>query len=153
MIHKRLTLVPVALTLVLIFLFLAACSPQPATAPEPSSDSAITSYTAFLEDLHAQGITVEEAGAVEHPFFPVSGKLIRVGGQDVQVFEFASGADADAAAASIDAGGSAIGTSLVTWVATPHFYRAGSIIVLYVGDDEMVVEQLTSLLGAQIAGG
>ena len=151
MISQRFVIVSVALALIL--LVLPACSPQPGTTAEPSSDSAVTSYTALLEGLRVQGITVEEAGAVEQPFFPVSGKLIRIGGQDVQVFEFADAAEADAAANSIDADGSAIGTSMVTWVATPHFYRAGPMIVLYVGDDEMVLEPLTSLLGAQIAGG
>jgi hypothetical protein len=151
MISQRFNGIPLVFTLIL--LVLAACSPQPATAPEPSSDSAITSYTALLDGLRAQGITVEEAGAVEQPFFPVSGKLVRIGGQDVQVFEFAEAGDADAAAASIDASGSAVGTSMVTWMATPHFYRAGPMIVLYVGDDETVLEPLTSLLGAQIAGG
>lgn len=48
--------------------------------------------------------------------------------------------------------GGSIGTSMVTWVDTPHFYKAGRIIVLYVGSDETVLGLLAKVMGAQFAG-
>lgn len=34
----------------------------------------------------------------------------------------------------------------------PHFYKAGRIIVLYVGSDETVLGLLEEILGSQFAG-
>jgi hypothetical protein len=44
-------------------------------------------------------------------------------------------------------------TMMISWLATPHFYQAERLIVLYVGDDPMVVDLLTALLGPPFAGG
>jgi hypothetical protein len=41
---------------------------------------------------------------------------------------------------------------MVTWVAAPHFYQAGRILVLYVGDDPAILELLEGALGPQFAG-
>ncbi|HEV2107022.1 MAG TPA: hypothetical protein VGR16_02025 [Thermomicrobiales bacterium] len=38
------------------------------------------------------------------------------------------------------------------WVAPPHFFRQGAVIVLYVGEDPAVLDLLEELLGAQFAG-
>jgi hypothetical protein len=40
-----------------------------------------------------------------------------------------------------DDGGS-IGTSMVGWIATLHFYNAGHLLALYVGDDQAILELL-----------
>ncbi len=52
----------------------------------------------------------------------------------------------------MSAGGSSIGTTMVTWVAAPHFYKSGRLIVLCVGDDAGVIAALEAALGAQFAG-
>jgi hypothetical protein len=41
---------------------------------------------------------------------------------------------------------------MVTWVAAPHFYKGGRLIVLYVGEDGGVIEVLDQVLGSQFAG-
>ena len=38
------------------------------------------------------------------------------------------------------------------WVAPPHFYKAGRIIILYIGENATVMDVLNSLLGVQFAG-
>jgi hypothetical protein len=106
-----------------------------------------------VDALRTHGVSVEPAGSVEQPFFPVSGQIIKVNGQDVQVFEFEDADAAQDAAATVDQSGSAIGTSMVTWVEAPHFYHQGRVIVLYVGTNETVLEALESVLGPQFAGG
>jgi hypothetical protein len=58
--------------------------------------------------------------------------------------------EADAAQVAPDGG--SIGTSMVTWVATPHFYKTGRILVLYVGDDQAILDLLEGALGPQFAG-
>ncbi len=39
-----------------------------------------------------------------------------------------------------------------TWVAPPHFFQEGRVLVLYAGADQTVLAALTELLGPQFAG-
>lgn len=48
--------------------------------------------------------------------------------------------------------GSSIGTSIVSWVGPPHFFQTGRIIVLYVGNNQEVIELLGKVVGPQMAG-
>jgi hypothetical protein len=43
--------------------------------------------------------------------------------------------------------------AMVEWVAPPHFYSGGKLLVLYVGDKQRTLEALDLLLGPQFAGG
>ncbi len=114
----------------------------------PTSD-----YVSLVDNLRAAGATVEPAGEViNQPFFSVTGSIITVNGGDVQVFEYADAATAEAEAALVSPDGSSVGTSMVGWVASPHFYRVEKLIVLYVGDGEAVTAVLESVLGQQFAG-
>ena len=70
----------------------------------------------------------------------------------MHVFEYADESATEADAALISPDGGSIGTSMVTWVAAPHFYKIGKLIVLYVGNDSAVIKVLESVLGPQFAG-
>jgi len=48
--------------------------------------------------------------------------------------------------------GSSIGTSMMTWVALPHFYKVIKLIVLYVGESDELIKVLEGVLGSQFAG-
>jgi hypothetical protein len=71
----------------------------------------------------------------------------------VQVFEFASASDVDTAAGTVAADGSSIGTGMMAWISTPHFYKSGKLIVLYIGDESATIDVLIDVLGSQFAGG
>lgn len=107
----------------------------------------------LIDDLRFSGEDVEEGGDVRQPFFDVTGRSITVNGNGVQVFEYPSFDGARAAAAGIGPDGSTIGTTSVMWIAPPHFYSSGMLIVLYVGDDDDLRDLLEGTLGSQIAGG
>jgi len=78
--------------------------------------------------------------------------VISVDGSEVQVFEYPSEEEALLAAGTISSDGGSIGTTMVSWIEAPHFFRSGSLIVLYVGEEDLVVETLKVVLGPQIAG-
>ena len=89
---------------------------------------------------------------VKQPFFSVRGTILLVEGERVQVMEYRDAAAIEAAAAHIAPDGSSTGTTMVSWVALPHFFRTVTTIVLYVGENSKVIDALTSVLGPQFAG-
>lgn len=153
-------------TLLLLTALLAACGGQatPTLAPEIQGpvDTAVAStavQTAVVDDLNnmmaalqAADVPVELGEPVEQPFFSVQGQTLKVNGQDVQVFVYDTAEAMESEAAQIAADASTIGTSMPTWMDTPHFYKMGRILVLYVGQDQTVLEQLNNIFGPQFAG-
>ena len=120
--------------------------------PTPSESGPVGSYDEFVAAVRLAGAAAEPAGTVSQVFFEPEGQVLSVDRQEVQVFEFSGEEEANAAVQSISQDGSSIGTTMVTWVAAPHFYRGGRLIVLYVGEDGGVIEVLDQVLGPQFAG-
>ena len=119
-----------------------------APAPETASLNAAT----LAGSLRTAGLAVQDAGKVEQPFFAVPAQVYQVEGRDLQVYEFATPADAERAATQVAPTGSPIGTSMVTWMAPPHFFRKDRLIVNYIGTSDKVLSELQRLLGPQFAG-
>ena len=78
----------------------------------------VTDYASLVASLQAAGASVKPGAIVDQPFFPVSGRLIEVHGEEVQVFQFAHAAEGRAQAARISPTGSTIGTTKVHWIAS-----------------------------------
>lgn len=127
---------------------LAACGSLAAA----SRGNPVRDYSSLVEALRGAGAKVEPADPVTQDFLAPEGQVIKVNGQDVQVFEYPDEAAAENDAATISSDGSSTGTTMITWVDTPHFYKSGKLIVLYVGSDLDTLERLESVLGPQFAG-
>jgi hypothetical protein len=135
----------------LVFIaLLAACKNQ--EQPADTQEGIVTDSDSLVTTMQAAGASVEPAGTVEQPFFTPLGQVITIDGQDVQVFEYDSLADADAESDLVTPDGSSVGTSIMSWIATPHFYKSGRVIVLYVGDQNDTIDALEAALGIQFAG-
>jgi hypothetical protein len=106
----------------------------------------------LINKLRAWGEKVGRAGKVSQPFFSVKGQIITVGDEQVQVFEYASTKTAEREASGVSGTGSSVGMSMPLWIAPPHFYKNGRLIVLYVGDNSAVLKALERTLGPQFAG-
>jgi hypothetical protein len=106
----------------------------------------------LIKNLRALGAGATTVGDVEQPFFSVTGKMIKVHGEDVQVFQFASLAAAEAEVVPISRDGMSVGTRKIFWVGPPHFFKKEKLVVLYVGDDGKVLKSLEAVLGQQFAG-
>ncbi len=116
--------------------------------PEEWSSDTLT----LLNALRALGIQVERVGEVEQPFLSVTGSMVQVNGEDVQVFAYPSAAKMEAQAARIALDGGTIGTSKIHWIGAPHFFKQGKLLVLYVGENGAIVRDLEAVLGRQFAG-
>jgi hypothetical protein len=133
------------LLLLVAALALTACGGQPASAQGYGTAE-------FVEELREKGAEVETGEEVEQAFFSVIGTSVNLNGESLQMFEYDSAETMESDAVLVDADGGSIGTSMVTWVATPHFYKKGRILVLYIGDNVETIELLESVLGPQFAG-
>ncbi|MEK6222378.1 MAG: hypothetical protein N2D54_09020 [Chloroflexota bacterium] len=131
-----------------ILIFTAACG----GGVDEASVGMSQNYDELVADLRANGGKVDANGTVSQPFFVPEGQVIQIDGEDVQVFEFTNAADAQAAVETISPDGGSIGTTMASWMATPHFFHAGKLIVLYVGDMPQTTASLKEVLGEQIAG-
>jgi hypothetical protein len=159
--------------LVLVVFALAAC--VPVTQPEPDrlnleptplvplntpaspeetpaipATGDLYTYDRLVNDLAARGLEPTPAGTVRQPFFDVSARVLTVNGQDIQVFEFPDEQARQAAESTISATGDIIGVFQPTWVDIPNFWSQGNLLVLYIGQDLNVIQQMDQILGERI---
>jgi hypothetical protein len=134
----------------------AGCSGKLSGLDQPrqgeSRAGPVTDYASLVANLRAAGASVKPGEEVDQPFFSVTGKMIEVQGEGVQVFQYLSAAEADGQAALVSPSGSTIGTTKVHWIGPPHFYKKGKLLVLYVGDDHNLLKALEAALGRKFAG-
>ena len=140
-----------AVMVLCLVLVRCAAAPDTPTSTEAAPSPGVTA-DGLIDALRQAGLHVEDAGVVEQPFFPVPARVFVVDGDDLQLYEFAEVANAEAAAAQVGPGGSTIGTSSMTWLAPPHFFRKGRLIVNYLGSSPRTLDELRRLLGPQFAG-
>ena len=135
----------------------SACGGEKLTAPDQaqqkqSKSETVIDYPSLIKSLRASGAGATAVGEVDQPFFSITGMMIKVHAEDVQVFQYADAAAADADAAPISRDGRAVGTRNIHWIGSPHFYKKERLLVLYVGDNDKVLRSLEAALGQQFAG-
>jgi hypothetical protein len=122
------------------------------STPPTSHGGPVRDYVSLIDHLRAASATVVPTGMVTQPFFSVTGQVIMVNGEQVQIYEYANEDGANADAARISPDGGTIGNSMVDWIAPPHFYKKGQLVVLFVGTSTSVMGVLKEILGPQFAG-
>lgn len=142
----------VGITIIILLLATLGVSCARKESPPVSHGGPVTDYVSLIDSLRKEGANVEPAGEVNQPFFSVIGQAIIVNGENIQVFEYSDEAAADVEASLVSPDGSSIGTSIASWIAPPHFHKAGKIIILYVGENREVISLLETVLGPQFAG-
>jgi hypothetical protein len=120
-----------------------------AASPQPI---AVEDTAGLMAALQASGATVETGESITQDFFSPEGSIIKVNGADVQVFEYESAEAMENEASQVAPDGGSVGTSMMMWMDTPHFYKAGHILVLYIGSDQTILDLLEKAIGPQFAG-
>ncbi len=136
---------------------------NPPTTPIVSHGGSVKDYVSLVDNLRAAGATVDPAGTESVEVFAPQGQVLTVNGEGISAYEFGSAEEADAAAQGVSASGDSISrvdsetgmgvASSILWEVPPHFYKAGKLIVLYVGCDSDVIDVLQETMGSQFAGG
>ena|SRR5687767_821851 len=129
----------------------------PQAYPDNSRSSkprAPNEFARLMGKLRAQRAQVKSANErVRQPFFLVSGRIIKVNKENIQVFEYSNLATAESQAKLVSPDGRTIGNSKPSWMSTPHFFKSQKLIVIYIGDDKTILRILQAALGDQFAGG
>ncbi len=129
------------------FAVLMACS---------SGNSPVYDLAQFARDLREKEIAPELTADANSLILGREGTVVSWGDISVGAFEYPDRPAAIAAAALIAEDGSSvdgISEGPINWPATPHFFRKGRLMVLYVGDDRPTADLLKVVLGPQFAGG
>lgn len=117
------------------------------------SKTPILTYNMLKDNIENAGAKLNVSGIIKQPYFSVQGNVLLINNNDtIEVFEYAKQIDAEVDARKISQNGSMIGNLRVDWIAPPHFYKKGKVIVSYVGADPQVLALLNNILGGQIAG-
>jgi len=139
--------------------------PVPAAAVEPapgptvvvsSHGGPVRDHVSLVDNLRGRGLTVIPESSISQPFLHGDGTVLAVSGAGIaatriQSFEYGSADAAAADAATFSPDGNPRGF-MVDWIAPPHLFRTGRVLVIYNGTDRNLISLLTDLLGPQFAG-
>ncbi len=136
-----------------------ACSQQSAAGANGDSHGGpIRDHVSFVDHLRSRGLTVEPVDTVQQPFLQAeTGTLLRISGQgleqpaEVQSFDYTNASTAAADVKNIGPDGNPKNAK-INWNAPPHWFHKERLIALYVGQNQVVLDLLTELLGPQFAG-
>jgi hypothetical protein len=137
-------------------------SPPPAgpSVVEPgavvSHGGPVRDHVSLVDNLRSRGLSVMPLESIAQPFLRGDGTVLGISGPGIaptrlQSFEYESAQAAAADAATFGPDGSPRGAQ-VGWLAPPHLYLKGRVLVIYVGADQAVTALLTDLLGPQFSG-
>jgi hypothetical protein len=135
-----------------LLLWMAACAPP---APQPSPTVALPTATTppqearqvLADKLRGAGFDVEVVGPVERPALGTTGQRWRVGGQEIEVYQFADEAALHEVVSQMSPDGQTIGGQALGWSRGVRLWRAGELLVAYTGDDGGTILLLSGLLG------
>jgi hypothetical protein len=139
--------------LLLVCVFTVSGCGTAATPASTTQPAVVEDQASFLAALRASNIIVKTGESITQDFFSPDGHIITINGQDVQVFEYESAEAMENEASKVAPDGGSVGTSMMSWMDAPHFYKAGRILVLYVGSDKSILDVLEKAIGRQFAGG
>lgn len=109
----------------------------------------------FVNEMKAKNYKFE-LKASEKDFLPTTRKRMIIDKEAMDIYIYNNDNDAENDAKRIDAGGCQYNDGnravKVSWISYPHFYKKGSIIVQYVGENEKITSDLKNILGKQFAG-
>ena len=139
-------------TVIWVLVGVIATSCQGPTGPS----SHVGTVERLAQTLRQQGFAVSVAGEIPPErmgFFLVPARQLLVDNARLSAFEYRTAEQAAADAALISPDAQPNPRARITWVSVPRFYRAGRLIVLYVGCASDIVGALKTALGPPIATG
>ncbi len=120
---------------------------RPTMAP---TNTPVFDLADVIDALSGVGATVEQGGRVPAMPFSVPGQRLAVDAFEIAVREYADATVRAAEEGTIAMNGWSVNNTPVEWIASPHYWSLGRVIVLYVGDDPTAIDLLDNALGPAI---
>ncbi len=98
----------------------------------------------LIRVVRATGASVSLGESVQLETVPIEGQTLLINGEEVQVFSYGSAEELEAQASQL--------ADEQDPESEPHFYKLGTMLVRYTGNDTLVRDLLEDVLGAQAAG-
>lgn len=113
-------------------------------------------YAAFLGLLTENEFQYTEEKPNADSFLSVEQKPIFIGEEIISIYEYNSTQEMEKDSAYIDKDGCGISRPgeevKIDWISSPHFFKQDTLIINYVGEDELILKFLTENYGAEFAG-
>lgn len=110
-------------------------------------------FNNLIDALASAGVPAQPGERASGMPFSVPRRPVDVGTFEIAVYEYDDPATRVAEEATIAMEGWSVNHTPVEWVATPHYWSRGRVIVLYLGDDHSVIDFLSQVLGPEVAIG
>ena len=117
----------------------------------------VSDYTAFLRLLSESGFQYIEVEADTPGFLAVERKPIIIENDIIiNIYEYNTAEEMEKDAVYINKNGHEINFPdrivYLEWASIPHFYKKGTLIINYVGENELMLNFLTKNFGVEFAG-
>lgn len=143
-----------------------ACSGQSGTpsvipstgspATEAPSAPPVTDYSSFIDGLEAAGFDVRQGEPILDGTLFGPGQSVFIDGVRVSTYEYPTEEALDEFRGSVRDHGYAVpvkgGVAHVDWIAPPHFFAEGKLLVLYLRQEQRTLDALDLLFGRPFAG-
>jgi penicillin-binding protein 2 len=106
--------------------------------------------TVYVRTAQLLGKTLTVAQTDEtilHPFFRVPGQVVRVNGQDLQVFVYPDATSRKSDSARISADGRLIAGEVVNWPVSPRFVSSGNVLSVLLSSDTRLAGRVDRAIG------
>lgn len=117
------------------------------------SGSSTFGFKEFKKELDALKVEYKVLNITnQDDFFSISPIVMEIKGKRIYLYDFKNEKAMEKEAEKVDSGGCSIGNFKISWVSTPHFFKKGSIILQYIGNDKAMVNTFKQIMGTQFAG-
>ena len=137
----------VIITTLFLMTLLAGCNSK-------NNTKSTYSIKQFENAMKDKGYTFEIKD-VKQDFLPTTRKRMIIDKEAIDIYIFSNDKSMEDEANHIVDGGNyndGYKSVKVSWGSFPHFYKKGSLIVQYIGEDEKIISDLKDILGEQFAG-
>src|SRR5215210_101166 len=116
--------------------------------PRDIPDGAHETVYVRTAQLLGKTLTVEQTDqTVLHPFFAVPGQVVRVNGNDLQVFVYPDATSRKSDSARISADGRLIAGEVVNWPVPPRFVSSGNVLSVLLSSDNQLGGRVDRAVG------
>jgi|SRR3989344_7810231 len=109
-------------------------------------------YQTFFNKLAKYDSNIMVENDTREIFFKVPAKVIKIGEDKIQVYEYPSAEEMEKEASRISSEGYQVKNVIINWINPPHFYKKDKTLILYLGENRSIMGNLEKIVGKEFIG-